>query len=105
MLKILQVRLQQHVNQELPDGQARLRKGRGIRDHVGRNVAISLIFKHILIQNTLFFCPSLVLYALKCFGKLFRSDQISRSVLSDSLRPHESQHARPPCSSPIPGVH
>ena len=29
-----------------------------------------------------------------------RSDQISRSVLSDSLRPHESQHARPPCPSP-----
>ena len=26
-----------------------------------------------------------------------RSDQISRSVVSDSLRPHESQHARPPC--------
>ena len=33
------------------------------------------------------------------------SDQISRSVVSDSLRPHESQHARPPCPSPTPGVH
>ena len=33
------------------------------------------------------------------------SDQISRSVGSDSLRPHESQHARPPCPSPTPGVH
>ena len=33
------------------------------------------------------------------------SDQISRSVVSDSLRPHESQHARPPCLSPTPGVH
>ena len=32
-------------------------------------------------------------------------DQISRSVMSDSLRPHESQHARPPCPSPTPGVH
>ena len=32
-------------------------------------------------------------------------DQISRSVMSDSLRPHESQHARPSCPSPIPGVH
>ena len=31
--------------------------------------------------------------------------QISRSVVSDSLRPHESQHARPPCPSPTPGVH
>ena len=34
-----------------------------------------------------------------------RSDQMSRSVVSDSLRPHESQHARPPCPSPTPGVH
>ena len=25
--------------------------------------------------------------------------------MSDSLRPHESQHARPPCPSPTPGVH
>ena len=29
----------------------------------------------------------------------------SCSVVSDSLRPHESQHARPPCPSPTPGVH
>ena len=33
------------------------------------------------------------------------SIQFSCSVLSDSLRPHEPQHARPPCPSPIPGVH
>ena len=33
------------------------------------------------------------------------SDQISRSVVSNSLRPHESQHARPPCPSPTPRVH
>ena len=31
--------------------------------------------------------------------------QFSRSVVSDSLRPHESQHARPPCPSPTPGVY
>ena len=31
--------------------------------------------------------------------------QFSRSVVSDSLRPHEYQHARPPCPSPTPGVH
>ena len=35
----------------------------------------------------------------------FNSVQFSHSVVSDSLRPHESQHARPPCLSPIPGVH
>ena len=33
------------------------------------------------------------------------SVQFSRSVVSDSLRPHELQHARPPCPSPTPSVH
>ena len=33
------------------------------------------------------------------------SVQFSRSVVSDSLQPHESQIARPPCPSPTPGVH
>ena len=36
---------------------------------------------------------------------VLRSVQFSRWVVSDSLRPHESQHARPPCPSPSPGVH
>ena len=35
----------------------------------------------------------------------FSSVQFSRSVVSDSLRPCESQHARPSCPSPTPGVH
>ena len=33
------------------------------------------------------------------------SVQFSCSVVSDSLWPHESQHAKPPCPSPTPGVH
>ena len=35
----------------------------------------------------------------------FSSVQFSHSVVSDSLRPHESQHTRPPCPSPSPRVH
>ena len=35
----------------------------------------------------------------------FSSVQFSRSVVSNCLQPHESQHARPPCPSPTPGVH
>ena len=31
--------------------------------------------------------------------------QFSHSVVPDSLRPHEPQHARPPCASPTPRVH
>ena len=41
------------------------------------------------------------------FGEHFKrsSVQFSHSVVSDSLQPHELQHARPPCPSPTPGVH
>ena len=39
------------------------------------------------------------------FGFNSTSDQISRSVVSYSLRPHELQHTRPPCPTPTPGVH
>ena len=35
----------------------------------------------------------------------FRMDYQFSSIVSNSLRPHESQHARPPCTSPTPGVH
>ena len=35
----------------------------------------------------------------------FSSVHFSHSVMSDSLQPHEMQHARPPCPSPTPGVH
>ena len=46
-----------------------------------------------------------------CYGLPFPSPsgmcsvQFSRSVVSDSSKPHESQRARPPCPSPTPGVH
>ena len=46
------------------------------------------------------------LYSLELIKKSrISSVQFSHSVVSDSLRPHESQHARPPCPSPTPGVH
>ena len=49
----------------------------------------------MLIQNTV----------SKRYSKLPSVSQFSRSVLSDSSRPHESQHARPRCPSLTPGVH
>ena len=45
---------------------------------------------------------------LTCWHSLkviFSSVQFSRSVVSDSLRPHELQHTKPPCPSPTPGVY
>ena len=43
----------------------------------------------------------------QCYSRIWilSSVQFSRSVVSDSLQPHESQHARPPCPSPTPGVY
>ena len=59
-------------------------------------------FKIMEIGNTLT-AESLVSLA-STEGKI-SSVQFSPSVVSDSLRPHESQHARPPCPSSTPGVH
>ena len=47
----------------------------------------------------------IILIIYKDNSRCIRSDQISHSVVSDSLRPHESQHARPPCPSATPRVH
>ena len=53
-----------------------------------------------LFQN---FPQFVVMHTVKGFGIVnFSSVQFSRSVMSDSLRTHESQHARPPCPSPTP---
>ena len=47
------------------------------------------------------FGPEQVTWPLGTFSAV----QFSHSVVSDSLRPHGLQHARPPCPSPTPGVH
>ena len=54
-------------------------------------------------SNHLNLCRPLLL--LSSIFPSISSVQFSRSVVSDSLGPHESQHARPPCPSPTPGVH
>ena len=46
-----------------------------------------------------------IVYELYINKPLFSSVQFSCSVMSDSLRPHELQHVRPPCPSPTPGIH
>ena len=52
------------------------------------------------------FCSSSLEYhKIQQFWNHWKSVQFSYSVVCDSLRPHESQHARPPCPSPTPGVH
>jgi len=50
---------------------------------------------HVHLRNKCYFW-------MEC---LISSLQFSHSVVSDFSRPHEPQHARPPCPSPTPGVH
>ena len=54
MLKILQVRLQQYVNHELPNIQAGFRKGRGTRDQIA-NIRW-IMEKRVEFQKTIYFC-------------------------------------------------
>ena len=54
MLKILQARLQQYVNGELPDVQAGFRKGRKTRDQTANNCWI--IEKARKVQKNIYFC-------------------------------------------------
>ena len=54
MLKILQVRLQQYMNRELPDVQAGFRKGRGSRDQIAN--ILWIIKKAREFQKYIYFC-------------------------------------------------
>ena len=85
-------------------------------DREKKKFANVILFFFLFFRKLKFKLPSplgnwsytLSLWGLNCHvGFLsFKSiSQFSRSVVSDSLRPHESQHARPPCPSPTPGVH
>ena len=73
----------------------------------------------ILIPSNVFFCfffffyfysDIIVFISRRSFGEWLYSSCLNfsvqfSSVMSDSLRPHESQHARPPCPSPTPRVY
>ena len=54
MLKILQARLQQYMNHELPDVQAGFRKGRGTRDQIAK--ILSIMEKAREFQKYIYFC-------------------------------------------------
>ena len=82
--------LQQYMNHGLPDVQAGFRKGKGTRDQIANICWI--MEKGREFQKNIYFC-------------FITSVQFSHWVVSDSLWPHESQHTRPPCPSPIPGVY
>ena len=62
-LKILQMRLQQYVNRELPDVQARFRQGRGTRDQIAN---VHRIIEKEEFQKNIYFCFSDYAKAFDC---------------------------------------
>ena len=90
MLKILQARLQQYVNRELPDVQAGFRKGRGTRDQIG-NICL-MIEKVREFQKNIYF--GFINYA-KAF------DCVDHNKLDNSSR---SGNTRPPYLPPEKSV-
>ena len=86
MLKILQARLQQYVNQECPDVQAEFRKGRGTRDQIAKFCWI--IEKAREFQKNIYFC-------FIDYTKAF--DCVDHSKLKNSSR---DENTRPPYLPP-----
>ena len=83
MLKILQARLQQYVNHELPDVQAGFRKGKGTRDQIANICWI--MEKGREFQKNIYFCFIDYAKDFDCVDHTIVSVQFSRSVVSDSL--------------------
>ena len=72
-----------------------------------RNLSVNYFVFTVYIIIHFHFCCSnaMFLFSLTLLPWLQFQFQFSCSVVSDSLRPHELQHARPPCPSPTPRVH
>ena len=92
MLKILQVRLQQYVNNELPDVQAGFRKGRGTRDQIA-NIRW-IIKKAREFQKNIYFCFIDYTKSFDCMDhyKLWK-------ILNENTRPPDLPLEKPVCRS------
>ena len=95
MLKILQVRLQQYMNRELPDVQAEFRKGRGTRDQIANICWI--IKKAREFQKNIYFC-------FTDYAKVVWCDSVGYNKLKNSsrdgnTRSHYLPHEKSVCRS------
>ena len=93
MLKILQARLQQYVNCELPDVQAGFRKGRGTRDQIA-NIRW-IMEKAIEFKKNIYFC--LIDYA-KAFDCVDHN-KLENSERDGNTRPPDLPLEKPICRS------
>ena len=93
MLKILQARLQQYVNHELPDVQAGFRKGRGIRDQIANICWI--IKKAREFQKNIYFCFIDYDKAFDCVDH----NKLKNSERDGNTRPPDLPLEKPICRS------
>ena len=93
MLKILQARLQQYMNRELPDVQAGFRKGRGTRDLFANICCI--IEKAREFQKNIYFCFIDYAKAFDCVGH----NKLENSERARNTRPPDLPLEKPICRS------
>ena len=93
MLKILQARLQQYINRELPDAQARLRKGRRTRDQIA-NIGW-IIKKAREFQKNIYFC---FIYYDKAFDCVDQN-KLWKILKDGNTRPPDLPLEKPVCRS------
>ncbi|XP_055288061.1 triple QxxK/R motif-containing protein isoform X1 [Moschus berezovskii] len=93
MLKILQARLQQYMNHEVPDVQAGFRKGRGTRDQIGNSCWI--IEKAREFQKNIYFC---FIYYAKAFDCVHHN-KLENSERDGNTRPSDLPLEKPVCRS------
>ena len=93
MLKILQARLQQYMNRELPDGQAGFRKGRGTRYQISN---IHWIIKKAReLQKNIYFCFIDYAKPLDCVDR----NKLENSERDGNTRPPDLPLEKPICRS------
>ena len=94
MLKILQARLLQYVNRELPDVQAGFRKGRGTRDQIA-NIRW-IMEKATEFQKNIYFCFYWLCQSLRLCGS---QSTVENSERDGNTRPPDLPIEKPICSS------
>ena len=93
MLKILQARLQQYMNRELPDVQAGFRKGRGTRDQIAN--ILWIMEKAREFQKNIYFCFTDHAKAFDCVDH----SKLENSERDGNTRPPDLPLEKPVCRS------
>ena len=94
MLKILQARLQQYVNRELPDVQAGFWRGKGTRDQIAKIHWI--MEKAREFQKNIYFC---FIEYVKAFNSVYLQQTVENSLRNENTRPPYLLPEKPVCRS------